>query len=362
VSLRPFAALVAAVAVASAPAASARPAGGGVFLAPIGSDAAPCTAAAPCQTLRRGLELASGGVVWLAPGRYPSQTLSGGGSRLVTFRPTSGRVVLGGRLTIAQARNVKLVNFSFPRSDPQYELLFEACNTNVTLVGSTGRRFVILEGNSHITFAGGSWGGYGNPGDEDSAIGTAGATGPERRCGGSVAPPAHAILFDHFTWHDVFWRKTVAQWGGSHPDCFEINGYANGVTIADSLFLHCQDSFLAIYTNQGDVSNVTVRHTTFRDLGDTTWYGSQWRSGDGHACGSIVFTGNTWLPNNPDAHYPYSSILAQCAPGPGQTPVRILDNTFQRGPVSQDCANSIAPPYRTMWAGNTFVLGSPCTS
>jgi hypothetical protein len=345
--------------LAFAPAAQA----GGVFLSPGGSDAAACTRAAPCKTLVRGLQAApSGGTVRLAPGRYPGQALSGGSARTVTFLPTSGRVVLAGRLTLAGVRNVRLVNFSFPRSDPQYELLFDACNSGVTLVGSTGRRFVILEGNAHIHFEGGSWGGYSRPGDEDSAIGTAGATGPDRQCNGRLAPPAHDIVFDHFTWHDVFWGKTVAQWGGSHPDCFEINGYANGVTIRNSMFLRCQDSFLAIYTDQGDVVHVAVEHTTFRELGDTTWYGSQWLSQGGHRCGAILFSGNTWQPNNPHGRYPYSSIRAGCEPPPGIGPVQIIGNSFQRGPVSADCALETAPPYHTVWRGNTFSLGSPCGS
>jgi hypothetical protein len=352
--------LVATLALGSAAPA---PQSGGVYLAPGGSDAAACTRAAPCKTLVRGLEAAAGGgTVRLAPGRYPGQALSGGGARTVTFMPVAGRVVLTGRLTLAGLRNVRLVNFSFPRSDPQYELLFDACNAGITLVNSTGRRFVILEGNAHVHFQGGSWGGYSRPGDEDSAIGTAGATGPERSCNGRLAPPATDVVFDRFTFHDVFWGKTVAQWGGSHPDCFEINGYANGVTIRNSTFLRCQDSFLAIYTNQGDVTHVTVEHTLFKDLGDTTWYGSQWLSGDGHRCGAVLFTRNTWQPNNPTGRYPYSSIRAGCEPPPGVGPIQIVGNTFQRGPVAQDCAREIAAPYRTVWRDNTFSLGSACTS
>jgi hypothetical protein len=158
----------------------------------------------------------------------------------------------------------------------------------------------------------------------------------------------------------VFWGKSVAQWGGAHPDCFEINGYANGITIRNSTFVRCQDSFLGIYSDQGDVANITVTHTTFRDLGDTTYYGSQWRSQGGHFCGSIVFTGNTWLPNNPHARYGYSSIIAECAPAPGQSPVRILGNTFQKGPVPYDCSAMKAAPYRTVWSRNRFLLGSRC--
>src|SRR5262245_54178286 len=248
---------------------------------------------------------------------------------------------MGGRLTLDGARNVRLVDFDFPRSDPQYELLLDACNSNITLVGSTGRRFVILEGNDGVTFRGGSWGGYGSPDDEDSAIGTAGASGPERRCGGRLAPPAHDILFDGVTFHDIFWGKPKSQWGGSHPDCFEINGYADGVVIRNSTFVRCQDSFFAIYPTQGDIRNVTVEDSRFVDLGDTTYYGSQSVSeGFNYLCGGIVFRGNTWLPGNPNAKGPYSSIRAMCATLPGAAPEQIVGNTFQRGPEPSDCARS----------------------
>jgi hypothetical protein len=43
-------------------------------------------------------------------------------------------------------------------------------------------------------------------------------------------------------------------------------------------------------------------------------------------------------------------------------PIQIVGNTFQRGPVAQDCAREIAAPYRTIWRDNTFSLGSACTS
>jgi hypothetical protein len=333
-----------------------------LYLTPAGNDAADCTLAAPCSTLQRAFTLAApGDTVQLAPGTYPGQQLSGDRGGLVTFAAAPGaRVTMGGRLTIAGASHVKLVNFDFPRSDPQYELFFDACNTDVTLDNSTGRRFLIIEGNSHITFDGGYWGGYSTPGDEDSAIGTGGSDGPDRQCNGAIAPPAHDIVFDRFTWHDVYWGKTVAEWGGAHPDCFEINGYADGITIRNSSFIRCQDSFLAIYPEQGDVTNVTVQNTLFLGLGNTTWYGSQWESDDfTHFCGNVLFQGNLWLPNNPGAHYPFSSIRAFCTPPPGAGPVQIVGNIFQAPPVPEDCAREIAPPYNTVWRNNIFLLAGP---
>ena len=336
-----------------------------VFLAPGGSDAAACSEAAPCRSLQRGLNAAApGAIVQLAPGRYPGQSLGGGKGQTVTFRPAAGgRVTMGGRLTLAGVRNVRLVDFDFPRSDPQYELLIDSCNSGLTLTNSTGRRFVILEGNGPLTFEGGSWGGYSTPGDEDSAMGTSGATGPTRSCGGKPAPPTHDVLFDGVTFHDNFWGKPESQWGGSHPDCFEINGYVNGVTIRNSKFLRCQDSFLAIYSDQGNVANVTVENNTFTDLGNTTYYGSQWVSGGKpYKCGGIVFRGNVWRPNNPNGRYAYSPLRTECEPPAGVAPAQVIGNDFQKGPQPGDCARFKAPPYRTVWRDNTFRLGSACVS
>jgi hypothetical protein len=302
--------------------------------------------------------------VQLAPGKYAGQSLTGGKAQTVTFRPApGGRVTMGGRLTLAGARNVRFVDFDFPRSDSQFELLIDACNSGITLTNSTGRRFVILEGNGPLTFEGGSWGGYSNPGDEDSAMGTAGATGPTRSCGGKPAPPTHDVLFDGITFHDNFWGKPESQWGSSHPDCFEINGYVNGVTIRNSRFIRCQDSFLAIYSDQGNVSNVTVENNTFTDLGNTTYYGSQWVSGGKpYKCGGIVFKGNTWRPNNPNGKYAYSPLRTECEPPPGVAPAQVIGNDFQKGPQPGDCARFKSAPFRTVWKDNTFRLGSPCTS
>jgi hypothetical protein len=332
--------------------------GAPLVLSPGGSDAGPCTSAAPCASLQRAFDLATpGSTVELRNGSYPEQELSGDRGGLVTFQPSRGATVtMGGRLTLAGAKNVKLVGFNFPRSDASYELLFDACNANITLQNSTGRRFFILEGNSGITFDGGSWGGYSSPGDEDSAIGTAGTTGPDRICNGTVAAPVHDVVFDHMIFHDVFWGKTAAQWGGSHPDCFEINGYVDGLTIRDSAFIRCQDSFLAIYTNQGNVSNITVERTLFLNLGDTTFYGSQWVSlVPGSTCSSIVFRNNLWMPNNRGAQYPFSSIRANCPPAAGQAPVQITGNLFQAPPMPNDCAVMTAAPYGTVWRNNVFL-------
>ena len=61
-----------------------------VFVSPGGSDSAACTSAAPCRSLARGYAVAaSGDVIGVAAGIYPSQTVPGG-SKAVTFKGDAG--------------------------------------------------------------------------------------------------------------------------------------------------------------------------------------------------------------------------------------------------------------------------------
>lgn len=125
----------------------------------------------------------------------------------------NARPQIAGRLTVAGATGVTLRGFSFAPIDPYWDLLVDACSTDVTFDGLVGRRFLILEGTKRITIRNGAWGGYSTPGDQDSAIGTALFEGPSRICAGQLAQPAQDILIDSVTFHDVFWGVPQADWG-----------------------------------------------------------------------------------------------------------------------------------------------------
>jgi chitodextrinase len=341
------------------------PAVGTVYLSPNGSDANACTLVAPCVTLQRGFDASSaGGTVELAGGTYPSQSVTGDkGDPDVVFRPAGATVSFSGRVTLQNAKHMTFSNLGFSRTDQYRDLEFHSCNVDITLVNATGRRFQMFEGNRDITFQGGDWGGYDTAGMTlDNAIGTRGAAGPTVTCPGDGAPrPTQNVLFDGVTWHDVFWGKAPAEWGGAHPDCFEINGFVDGLTIRNSTFIRCGDSFFGLYGDQGNVVNVTVENNLFQDLGNYTWFGMQWASvGKPYKCGSLVFRNNTWRPNNPGALRPYSPIRTECEPPPGYGPVQITGNSFQNGPVDTDCVRFLTVPYNTVWQGNEFTLGLPC--
>jgi hypothetical protein len=373
----------------------------GVFVAPGGSDAAgnTCTTpASPCRRFQAAFDrAAAGAVVEVAGGTYPSQDIVGDRGGLVTFRPAAGATVtMGGTLFIGTplaggAKHLKLVDFHFPRSDPHWELAVEPCNDDITLENSTGRRFFILEGNSNITFKGGSWGGYATPNDEDSGIGTSNGVGVAdpaglAKCGGATAGPARNIVFDGVTFHDVFWNTGCTDtsvtctlpfgitcssaigtcsdgWGGSHPDCLEINGYVNGVTIENSTFVHCGNTMLVLYTDQGNIDNVVVRNNTFRDMAPTSYYGLQWTdTTEGFTCSGDKFLNNTYLPNAGGGWLANTPPRFECSLAPGGIPTEVAGNTFQEAPQTQDCARSKtrdpgytpAHVYNTNWHGNVY--------
>jgi hypothetical protein len=329
-----------------------------------GSDTSSCTRDAPCASFDRAYHLArSGMVVEVAAGTYTDVELTPDATKTagkdVVFQPAPGaQVSFSGRLSLRGVRHVTIRDMTVGRTDADWDLLLQPCNQDITFdnVGG-GRWFAITEGNSNITFRGGSWGGYDTPGDHNSAIGTGGDI--ESCDGASPAPPSHDILFDGVTWHDSFWGKTPDEWGGSHPDCLQIDGYVDGVTIRNSVFTRCGDNFLAVYAEiGGPAENVTIERNLFLDGSTYGYFGVQLTDeGKPYRCSGIVFKNNIYHPNSPNAGYPYSPIRTQCS---GKVPTKVVGNDFQVGPNSYACGVWMAPPYNTVWANNVFELGDPC--
>ena len=340
---------------------------GTLFVSNGGSDANPCSQSAPCGTIARALKVAAAGqTILLAAGNYQGETLTGdksGGSPVV-ISPASGATatIVGSRMTLQNLHNVTLKGLRFSTADSYRDLLFDACNSDVTVDGITARKFTMIEGNDHVTIRNSSFGGYGTPGDtSDNAIGTAGATGPTRSCGGGTAGPSSNIVIENSSFHDVFWGVPQSQWAGAHPDCLEVNGYVDGLTIRNNDFYHCQDSFFALYPDQGDVLNVTFTGNMLHDGGTDSWFAIQ------HVCdtsgpyrgGNVTFSNNTF-DTNPNALDPYPSLRAACIARSGYASARVIGNTFVEGPPSSSCTVSRSTPYDTVWSGNTFTKGSPC--
>ncbi len=313
---------------------------------------------------------------------YPPEELTGdrGASARVTFAPAPGNAVSfeegtgsGTQVFLNDLHHVTFQNIGFGHNnsgDATANLRID-CTRDVTLFNSSGRRFYMFEGNAHITFQGGDWGNYGGANEEDSTMGTTGGSGPTETCPGDSGPqPQTNILFDGVTWHDVLYMNNLAgctgpqgscvEWGASHPDCFEINGYVDGVTIQNSTFYHCGNTMLSLYTDQGDIDNVTAQHNVFRDMAPTSYYGIQWVDNAGHKCNSDQFLNNTFTPNAPTAWNPNTPPRFECATS--STGTLVSGNTFQEGPPPTDCATDTVAPYFTLWQNNTFPPppGSSC--
>jgi chitodextrinase len=351
-------------AILSAATGACPPSGGAQLrISPSGSDSSSCGLSAPCRSLQRAFSVASPGqVVEVTGGDYPGQSLSGdkGNSNDVVFEVPAGQTAnfSSGNLVLEQLRHVTMRgDFNFRGSDPYRDLFFDACNDDLTLDGVRGRRFFMLEGNSNVTMRNADWGDYTS--GQDSAIGTGGSWGPNRTCGGQTAPPARNIVFDNVRFHDVIYNISTSF----HPDCFEINGYADGVTIRNSTFERCGNAFLMLGPTQGLLHNLTIENNTFSQIGNSSWYGVQLVNGNGPnpgTCGNWIFRNNTYRPHNPSANDPYAPIRTECRPGAGLNPTRVEGNIFQAGPKPWDCARYLAAPNNSVWQNNTFEVERPC--
>jgi hypothetical protein len=314
---------------------------------------------------------------------YPPETLSnskGSNTSRITIAAAAGYTVgfeepsgSGTPVWLDELHNVNLTNVGFGHNDVGNGSSFDGnlridCSTNVTLTNSSGRRFHMFEGNANFLFKTGNWGNYGTGGEEDSSIGTTGAYGPTETCAGQSAPQPTSVTFDGVTWHDVFWGETTSQWGGSHPDCFEINGYTNNVTIENGQIYHCGNTFLSVYGNQGTNHNLVIQNMNFHDLDLYTWFGIQIHGGGTSStdqrCGGLVFRNNTYNPNNPNASGPYSGLYIECAADSGYANTLVTGNTFSaienHGSSDGTCETSQGSPYDTQWVTNTWLMGTPC--
>jgi hypothetical protein len=342
--------------------------GGGpssLYVAVTGSDSAPCTRASPCASFDRAWHAAKPGqTILVAPGRYGEQDLSADPTKTspddVLIRPAdgNGRVLVDGRLSFAGVHHLTMRQIDVGRSDEYWDLLFQPCNADVTLDQVGGGRWLgVTGGNTDITLKGGSWGGYGAPGEHDSAIG--GAGDPGDTCDGQPVRPIQNLVFDGVTFHDSFWGEPPEQWGGAHPDCLEIDGYVASMTIRNSTFTHCGDSFIGIYGDLGGpTENVTIDHNTFVDGATYGFWGIQ-ITDDGHPyhCSGIVFSDNVYRPNSANAPIPYTPIRTVCS---GAVATRVIGNDFQVGPNSFACGVFMGAPWNTVWDRNRFEIGDPC--
>jgi hypothetical protein len=243
---------------------SAAPGGAGqrvVYVAPHGSDEAPCTRAAPCRSFDRAYRVAQpGDTVELAAGTYPTQTIQVDPRKVfvernVVFRPARGAIV-----TIAGDLAVYGSHVSFVGSAHPYDFRLRKLSSVATKGRLTSNHvlFQNLDGqtftigpNYDITIRGGDWGpsvacyargsatsstAWCPAGSPYARSGNGGSAGPyENNIGpdGSIVGQwPHRILLDGLLIHD----QNSLDLGHMHQGgLFIVSGY--GITIRNTKFL-----------------------------------------------------------------------------------------------------------------------------
>jgi Protein of unknown function (DUF1565) len=323
-----------------------------VFVSPSGSDRNPCSRAAPCRTLNRAYNLARPGeVVEVAAGRYPGERLQdASGSRAppkVVIRPAQGaRVSFTEPLELSNVRQLVLRDIRIEPFAARWPL-YLACVSQVRLenVGG-GRRFLLSKG-TDVTIKGGSWGGYGTRGEQDTMIGGGGS---DSSCYGPGEPegPSRRITLDGVTFHDVFWGKTVPDFfPESHPDCLQLND-VQALTIRNSRFLRCAQVFIGFY-GDGTLDGALIENNVFAKIGADSYYGTVIDDGGKPgSCANVAYRHNVHDESggrNELAAQGFGFLRLNCRGGG----VRVVGNIFHRSPRADSCGLNGAA-----WTHNVF--------
>jgi hypothetical protein len=207
-----------------------------------GDDRATCTAAAPCRSFQRALDVApEGSEILVSGGRYGAQRLrptpERKGSEPVVIRPAgqapvevAGELVVTGR--DVEVRDITVAGWTVGAG---------ASHVTMRRVRSTAGMFITSA--DHVRVLGGSVG----PGTDYS---------PEIKAaeGSPIAP--HDILIDGVTFHD--WTRDDRS---SHVDCLHVMA-VDGLVVRRSRFRNCE-AFALLFTSFGEAG--TPRHVVVED-------------------------------------------------------------------------------------------------
>jgi hypothetical protein len=299
-----------------------------LHVSPSGSDTSCARAGAPCRTWDRAYQLAQAGdTIEVAGGTYPEVVLRG--TKAVTFRVAPKQTVT---LTDGlEGDSLQNVTFFGPVNTGGYDagIYTKGCSANLEFHQFFGKKFAITESSRDIKLYGGDWGGYQTGGSDSSVAGYTGDGSPS--CGDGIV---RNILIDGVRFHDVLYEPS-SQWNGAHPDCFETYGKVNGVTIRNSVFERCGNTYIGFYTDFGDFSNVLIENNLFRGGVFDSYWSTQIMQKTGFKCG-VVFRYNTYdSPGNSP-----SPPRIDCASA------EIYGNIFRVGPPSWECHGN--------WSYNVF--------
>jgi chitodextrinase len=216
--------------VGATTAACSGPGGGSaaVFLSPSGSDANPCTQAAPCRSLERGLTVATAGaVVELAGGTYSGgqvvPDVSRAGAARIVVRPAPGAQV-----TFAEGLSVRGDHVEVTGVTVGDDVYVRCGVDDFTFRDSKASLFFVRSA-TNISFVDVEFG----PSHDISQI------GHTEDC--QFSPDN--ILMDRVYMHDFWWDGTAQS--TNHMECLTLQA-SNNFTLRNSRFHRCEDFGLFI--------------------------------------------------------------------------------------------------------------------
>ena len=112
---------------------------------------------------------------------------------------------------------------------------------------------------------------------------------------------------------------------------------------------------LSLYTDQGDINNVTAQNNTFRDMAPTSYYGIQWVDTAAHTCNNDKFLNNTYMPNAPTAWYTNTPPRFECITTEPTTATLVPGNTFQKAHPRPTAPPTPSPPTTRSGQNNTVL-------
>jgi len=275
-----------------------------VFVSATGSDSAQCTSAAPCRSLERAYNVATGGdVIEVAAGTYPDQRVPEG-TKSVTFRGVAGNKIR------------KLHSFAS-------NVTYDGLDLDAGQTKTTGAVYE-TNGERNVTFRNGR---IGNVVDEKGAM----------IAGSSNTSPTN-IVFDNVEFHDVLVRTS-----GVHNEC--IMTHAPGLTIRNSTFVRCHTMDVSLgrgdWWGQPPYGNVTFENNVFaHSINGSGWhyYGLAWFIGKFENARVVnnTFENKVRMDGEHIGSGPYSGVWANNIGGGWQC----LPNVVYRNNIGTACHSS----------------------
>jgi chitodextrinase len=311
-----------------------------LFIAPAGSDQAPCTQAAPCRSFERAYLAGSpGDVVEAAAGDYGAQRILGVPGRsgpAVTIRPAEGARVSFDQITLGDVGDdnaigpahltLRRMQASFRQAEPgggnQGGIFVGPGSSHITLDDMDAGSFQAVRA-SHLTVRGGDYG----PCDAVPTVAAA------QTCGNNVLDVTTDVTIDGARFHDYRFDETCLTVEGveCHWECMYVNG-GERVTIRNSRFYGC--TIFDIFTTIAGPLAAEMGH---KDLTiENNWFATPWiEDENGGAAVRQSAVSLSWCQNSDlgyrDVRLRFNSFEASTGIELDQNPVCTFENVAVTG-------------------------------